>query len=94
MDEESRWERILSAASSVFPQRKAGSKACRETSVEARLLQGGTTALESEGIAFLAGPGASYKTGGGLVCLFYCQNSASFDKVSGKESHQPSAVSE
>jgi hypothetical protein len=33
-----RQERILSGASSVFPQRKAGSKACRETSVEARLL--------------------------------------------------------
>jgi hypothetical protein len=65
MDEESRRERILSGVSSVFPQRKAGSKACRQRSVEARLLYGGTTALEFEGIALLAGPRASYKTGGG-----------------------------
>jgi hypothetical protein len=40
MDEESRRERILLGPSSVFPQEKAGSKGCRETSVEARLLQG------------------------------------------------------
>jgi hypothetical protein len=38
MDEESRRERILSGPSSVFPQRKAESKVCRGTSVEARLL--------------------------------------------------------
>ena len=38
MDEESRRERILPGPSSVFPQRKAGSKRCRETSAEARPL--------------------------------------------------------
>jgi len=38
MDEESWRERILPAPSSVFPQRKAETKGCRETSAEARLL--------------------------------------------------------
>ena len=65
MDEESRRERILPGRSSVLPQRKAGSKDYRETSAEARLLQGGTTASESEGTALPAGPGPPYKTGGG-----------------------------
>jgi len=50
---------------SAFPQKKAGSKGCRKTSAEARPLQGGTTAPESEGIALPAGPRASHKTGGG-----------------------------
>jgi len=38
MDEESRRERFLPGPSTVFPQRKAVSKGCRETSAEARLL--------------------------------------------------------
>ena len=65
MDEESRRERIVPGPSSPFPQRKAGSEDCRETSAEARLLEGGAAALESEEIALPAGPGTSYKTGGG-----------------------------
>ena len=60
-----RGERIVPGPSSPFPQRKAGLKGYPETSAEARLLQKGTTALESEGIALPAGPGTSYKTGGG-----------------------------
>jgi hypothetical protein len=36
MDEESRRENILPGASDPFPQKKAASKGCRETSVEAR----------------------------------------------------------
>jgi len=69
MDEESRGERIVPGPSSPFPQRKVGSKGCPEISAEARLLQGGTTALESEGIALPAGYGSSHKTGGGQAFL-------------------------
>ena len=71
MDEESRGEKILPGVSSVFPQRKAGSKGYEETSAEARPLQGGTTALESEGIAIPAGPEASPKTGDGQGLKHY-----------------------
>jgi hypothetical protein len=64
MDEESRRERILQGASDAGPQRKAGSKGCREGSAEARLVWEGTTALESEGIALPAGFKASHKNWG------------------------------
>ena len=39
MDEESRREGILPEASGAFPGGKAGSRGCRKTPVEARLLQ-------------------------------------------------------
>jgi hypothetical protein len=64
MDEESRRETILPRALGVFPQRKAGSKACRQKSAEARLRQGGTIALEAEGIALPAGPKSPRKNWG------------------------------
>jgi hypothetical protein len=47
--------------------KEGGIEGCRETSAEVRLLSGGTAALESEGIALPAGPGALQKTGDGQV---------------------------
>jgi hypothetical protein len=71
MDEESWRERILQRAWGLFPQRKAESKGRRETSAEVRLLQGGITALEFEGIALPDGPWARRKLGVGNA-LFAC----------------------
>jgi hypothetical protein len=63
MDEESRRKRIPLRGSGVFPKSTAGSKGHREASAEARPLPGGTTALESEGIALPAGPTVPAKLG-------------------------------
>lgn len=65
MDEESRREMIFLEHGVYFRKGGAGSKDSRETSAEARPLQGRATALESEGIALLAGPRGRLKTGGG-----------------------------
>jgi len=65
MGEESRRERILLGAWGVLSHRKAGSKDCREIADEAPLFQERTTALDSEGTALPAGPGAHIRTGSG-----------------------------
>jgi len=63
MDEESWRDRILQRVWSFFPQREAGSKGQQNPSAEVRPFQGGAAALESEGIALTAGPGAAENRG-------------------------------
>jgi len=66
MDEESGRERILPRAQGVFPQRKAGSKGCRETSAEARLPEGGITGWSLKESLSPLGQGLRTKLGVGL----------------------------